>query len=283
MMKQGARLKKHAPEKSVWILVVTCQFSRAVFLDALESYSTASLIIGLQKLEATYRRLSKIISDASTQWWEPNMLEKHYANSTVFKWKVVPTAAHHFIRGAEKMVGMMKKLLKRKLDGAAISHNELLLFLLEVAKMLNTRPLVAETSEDGERWRMIAPIDLLGGRDTEPLYSYVEEKGNPLKVRLRYLGKLTNEFWCAYLTEMLLNLLRSNTWNKESNDVVAKDVVLVESKSLVDRAYRMGRVVECKDGAKNTTVKFQLQPTSKLEDHKVSTRQLRKIPGLRLG
>ena len=54
-----------------------------------------------------------------------NKLEKHYANSTVFEWKVVPTAAHHFIGGAEKMVGMMKKLLKRKLDGAAISHNEL--------------------------------------------------------------------------------------------------------------------------------------------------------------
>ena len=58
------------------------------------------------------------------------------------------TAAHHYVGGAEKMVGMMKKLLMRKLDGAALSHNELLLFLLEVAKMLNTRLLVAETSED---------------------------------------------------------------------------------------------------------------------------------------
>ncbi|MCP3667175.1 MAG: hypothetical protein GY696_32565, partial [Gammaproteobacteria bacterium] len=110
--------------------------------------------------------------------------------------------------------------------------------------MLNMRPLVAETSEDGERWRMIAPIDLLGGRDTEPLCSYVEEKGNPMKVRVRYLGNLTNEFWSAYRTKMLPNLLRSNTWNKEGDDVVAGDVVLLESKSLVDRAYRMGRVVE---------------------------------------
>ncbi|MCP3664822.1 MAG: hypothetical protein GY696_20400 [Gammaproteobacteria bacterium] len=123
VMKQRARLKRHAPE-SVWVLVVTCQFSRAVFLDALESYSTDSL-------------------------------EKHYANSTEFQWEVVPTTAHHYFGGAEKMMGMMKKLM-RKLDGAALSHNELLLFLLEVAKMLNTRRLVAETSEDGERWRMIA-------------------------------------------------------------------------------------------------------------------------------
>ncbi|MCP3662974.1 MAG: hypothetical protein GY696_10835, partial [Gammaproteobacteria bacterium] len=117
-------------------------------------------MIGLQKLEATYRRPSKIISDAGTQMvGAKNKLEKHYANSTMFEVKVVPTAAHHFIGGAAKMVGMMKKLLKRKLDGAAISHNKL--FLLEVAKMLNTLTLVAETSEDGERWCMIAPIDLL--------------------------------------------------------------------------------------------------------------------------
>ncbi|MCP3663197.1 MAG: hypothetical protein GY696_12000, partial [Gammaproteobacteria bacterium] len=93
------------------------------------------------------------------------------------------------------MVVMMKKMLKRKLDGAAISHNELSLFLLEMAKMLNMRLLVVESSGDGERWSIIAPIDLLGGRDTELLCSYVEEKGNPLKVRLRYLGKLTNAFW----------------------------------------------------------------------------------------
>ncbi|MCP3663525.1 MAG: hypothetical protein GY696_13715 [Gammaproteobacteria bacterium] len=28
-MKQGARLKKHAPENSVWVLVVTCQFKES--------------------------------------------------------------------------------------------------------------------------------------------------------------------------------------------------------------------------------------------------------------
>ncbi|MCP3668121.1 MAG: hypothetical protein GY696_37465 [Gammaproteobacteria bacterium] len=103
-----------------------------------------------------------------------------------------------------------------------------------------------------------------------------------MKVRLRYLDKLTTEFWGAYHSEMLPNLLKSNTWNKEGHDVVAGDVVLVESKSLVDRTYRMGRVIERQDGAKTATVKFRLSPTSKLEDHKVSTRQLRKIPGLRL-
>ncbi|MCP3667176.1 MAG: hypothetical protein GY696_32570 [Gammaproteobacteria bacterium] len=74
VMKTGARLKKHVPEKSVWILVVTCQFSRLVFLNALESYSTDSLLIGLQELEATYRRPSKIISDAGTQMVRSIML-----------------------------------------------------------------------------------------------------------------------------------------------------------------------------------------------------------------
>ncbi|MCP3665601.1 MAG: hypothetical protein GY696_24400 [Gammaproteobacteria bacterium] len=121
--KQGARLKSHAPEKSVWVHVVTCQFSKAVFLDDLESYSTDSLMVGLKKLEATYRRPSKIISDAGTQMvGAKNKLEKQFANSTEFQWEVVPTAAHHYVGSAEKMVGMMKKLLMRKLDGAALSQ-----------------------------------------------------------------------------------------------------------------------------------------------------------------
>ncbi|MCP3663198.1 MAG: hypothetical protein GY696_12005 [Gammaproteobacteria bacterium] len=82
---------------------MTCQFSRAVFLDALESYSTDSLLMGLKKLEANYRRLSKIISDAGTQMvGAKNKLEKHYANSTVFEWKVVPTAAHISLEGRRR-------------------------------------------------------------------------------------------------------------------------------------------------------------------------------------
>ncbi|MCP3664823.1 MAG: hypothetical protein GY696_20405, partial [Gammaproteobacteria bacterium] len=52
-----------------------------------------------------------------------------------------------------------------------------------------------------------------------------------MKLRLSNLDKLTTEFWGAYRSEMLLNLLRSNTWNKGGRDVVAGDVVLVESKS----------------------------------------------------
>ncbi len=45
----------------------------------------------------------------------------------------------------------MKSLLASKPEYADLCHNELLLFLLEVAKMLNTRPLVAVISDDGQR------------------------------------------------------------------------------------------------------------------------------------
>ncbi|MCP3664791.1 MAG: hypothetical protein GY696_20235, partial [Gammaproteobacteria bacterium] len=73
-------------------------------------------MVGLKKLEATYRRPSKIISDAGTQMvGAKNKLKKHYANSTEFQWEIVPTAANHYVGGAERMVGMMKKLLMRKL------------------------------------------------------------------------------------------------------------------------------------------------------------------------
>ena len=38
-----------------------------------------------------------------------------FANSNDFFGNIVPTGFHYYVGGAEKVVGMMKKLLKRKL------------------------------------------------------------------------------------------------------------------------------------------------------------------------
>ena len=98
-----------------------------------------------------------------------------------------------------------------------------------------------------------------------------------MKKTLRYLQKLSDEFWDAYKSEMLHNLLKSNTWNAEEENVSIGDIVLVEFNSMLDRVYRIvqGRSQDCHG-------EVQDPDNSLLEDHKISTRQLKKISGLRL-
>ena len=61
---------------------------------------------------------------------------------------------------------------------------------------------------------------------------------------------------------MLHNLLRSNTWNTEEENMSLGDIVLVEFNSMLNNVYRIGRVTKYKDGAKTATVKLKIQKTA---------------------
>ena len=84
-----------------------------------------------------------------------------------------------------------------------------------------------------------------------------------MKKTLRYLKKLSDEFRAAYKSKMLHNLLRSNIWNTEEENVSLGDIVLVEFNSMLNNVYRMGRVTKYKDGAKTARVKFKIQKTAR--------------------
>ncbi|MCP3661496.1 MAG: hypothetical protein GY696_03205 [Gammaproteobacteria bacterium] len=79
-------------------------------------------------------------------------------------WKIAPARAHHYVGQAERLIGMMKRQLKAKIEGSHMNFNELLLTVQEIAKILNNRPL--ENAGSLEHCRSITPSNLLGGKDS---------------------------------------------------------------------------------------------------------------------
>ncbi len=55
--------------------------------------------------------------------------------------------------GAERLIGIMKRQLKSKIEHSHMNFNELLLTLQEIGKILNNRPLAVENAGSLEHWR----------------------------------------------------------------------------------------------------------------------------------
>ena len=129
-------------------------------MDTMERYSMDSMLLSMRKLEATCRLPRRIISNSGTQLVDARMLLiKHYLEED-FTWIVYPPQAHNFVGGAERMMDLLKRQMKKKLDGTHLTINELITICLEVAKILNSCPLLLECTS-------ICPSHLLGGKGPE--------------------------------------------------------------------------------------------------------------------
>ncbi|MCP3664894.1 MAG: hypothetical protein GY696_20760 [Gammaproteobacteria bacterium] len=276
-----AKTMRSISDKPTWILLAICQFSHAVFLDVLEDYSTDSVLKSMRRLGATFRLPARIILDAGTQLvGARNILKKEYGDR--LSWKIVPAQAHHYVGGAERLIGIMKRQLKSKIEHFHMNFNELLLTVQKIAKILNNCPLTVEKFWSLEHWWCITMSDLLGGRASEPLCSWSQTGGSAPKKRLNYLQHKADEFWSVYRQDVLPKLLKAEKWNVKTEPLKIGDIVLVKNQNPLERSFRPGRIIslEVREQGKksrNALCRFKLNANSPTRDHEVSLRRLFRI------
>ncbi len=57
------------------------------------------------------------------------------------EWHLVPTVGQHFISQAERMIRILKKQLRRSLQGNKFAHKETCRLLQEAGQIVNSRPI----------------------------------------------------------------------------------------------------------------------------------------------
>ena len=129
----------------------------------------------------------------------------------------------------------MKKLLKKSLGEQILRVDELLIYFLEAAAVMNSRPLAPESSEthssDG-----VAPLTpahfLTGGpvtalpSDPDPAKTYSYSK------RWSYLQRLTIDLWRRWKSENLLLLQKCFKWKNKQTDFSPGDIVLLKEDAI---------------------------------------------------
>ena len=139
--------------EKVYIALFSCCVTRAIHLDLATDLSATAFIRCLRKFAARRGTPSLIVSDNAKTFKAASKVLKtlredpevmaHLAKSRV-EWRFNLEKAPWWGGFYERMVGSVKRCLKKVLGNAKLKFDELLTILLEVEGTLNCRPLTYE-------------------------------------------------------------------------------------------------------------------------------------------
>ncbi|XP_055932853.1 uncharacterized protein LOC129962878 [Argiope bruennichi] len=139
-----------------WICLFTCAVYRAVHLELVESMSTESFLLALRRF-ISHRGRSKIIhcNNGTNFVGASNALRdlngKQIIDDTSIspiQWKFNPPTASWWGGWWERLIGILKSLLRRVLGRASLTSEEMITILCDCEAVINSRPLTYVTEND---------------------------------------------------------------------------------------------------------------------------------------
>ncbi|XP_036140495.1 uncharacterized protein LOC118644872 [Monomorium pharaonis] len=234
-----------------WICIFTCAVYRAVHFELASTLSTQGFLECLRRFIARRGRPRVIHSDNGTNFtgaanalsrldWQ--RIAKH--NSAVqIDWYFNPPAAPWWGGWWERLVGILKALLRKILGKASLSYESLNTILCDAEAIINTRPLTY-MSEDPDDLKPLSPSMFLqenreyGVPDCDMLYRVKLDK--KFKHRQKILQDLRKRFRTEYLGQLLLK----NGKKKETRKIRIGDVVLIGDDTHKRIDWPLARVVD---------------------------------------
>ncbi|GFT14168.1 integrase catalytic domain-containing protein [Trichonephila clavipes] len=198
--------------KKCWIVLFTCAIYRAVHLELITSLSTDSFILAFRRFIARRGRPTTIHSDNGKNFvgtfnalnsidWDKI---QDFALKIKIQWKFSPPSAPWWGGFWERIVGMLKNVLRKVLGKASLNEEELNTLLCDAESIINSRP-ITYLSEDPKDLVALTPamflqeireigvpdFDMIDSKKLERRFIYRVKIRKDLRNRFRneYLGK----------------------------------------------------------------------------------------------
>ena len=224
----------------VWVTLYTCAGTRGILLDIVPYIDAPSFIRCFRRFVSRRGCPSYMISDGGKNFVSRET--QTFVNSLGVDWKVnMPLAPWHggFF---ERMVRTTKTILRKTLETAKLTYEELQTILHEVEQIVNNRPITYYYSDNEEA--CLTPNHLLYGRTLNNSNllsaSTTQEIIHPKK-----LESLINHFWERWKKEYVVNLREHQkimSPNENRCKIELNDVVIVEEELVPRSAWRLGKV-----------------------------------------
>ena len=269
----GQNTRRSTSTKKIWVLLVTCLYSRAVHLEPLCSLDISSLRLALRRFVALRGECVLYRSDCGTNFIANNNLSEVEWSELVSgnyhspKWKFLPPRASHMAGVWERKVGAIKSILNVTmglLGKRNLSREDFTTLLLEAASTVNHTPL-AEVSADPNDPYPVSPACLLNLRSTESMTVPPSTEDDILaygKRRWRRVNYLAEQFSTRWRRDYLHSLQVRRKWLRPSRNIEVGDVVVIKQETQRN-TWPLGIVTETKanrDGfVRSATV--QLKPS----------------------
>ena len=242
--------------KKVYIALFTCCTTRAVHLELVENLTTSVFLNCLRRFFSrrgtprlinsdnakTLKAAAKLLAELSTNRTAMDYLETHRI-SWKFNLPLSPWWGGYF----ERMVGCVKRCLKKVLANSKLSQDELSTVLTEVESNLNCRPLTYLYDDLSEA---LTPSHLLYGHRLSTLSQNLDsdvdldENNDKLGKRFLYLTKKISHFWNRWRKEYLTDLREHPKLRSKSIETIEKGSVVLLQDDNVKRGIWKSAVVE---------------------------------------
>ena len=257
-IKKGPRVYK-----KVYGVIFTCASTRAVQLDIAVDYSTEAVLHCVRRLMGLRRDVRMMISDPGSQlmgasreladWrrgWDMEQLTRFGAERGL-EWKSIMADSQHQNGVTEilvKLVKGVKKSLMRALGDTRLSLNEMNTLMVEIANLVNERPIGMKPNRRTDS-EYLSPNSLLLGRCSSRISSgpfqpdqVFTDDPKAAKNRFLLVQAITDQFWKVWLKVYFSTLLVQQKWHAEKRDLMVDDVCLLKESSAFRGEWRLCKV-----------------------------------------
>ncbi|GFW58898.1 pro-Pol polyprotein [Trichonephila clavipes] len=142
-------------KQKAWIVLFTCAVFRAVHLELITSLSTTDFIQAMRRFIARRGRISVMYSDNGTNFTGLNNALRQLDWTTIesefrvheIRWKFNPPSSPWWGGFWERLIGILKDLLRKNLGHSSLSYEELQTLVCECESVMNSRPLTYISEE----------------------------------------------------------------------------------------------------------------------------------------
>ncbi|XP_035205391.1 uncharacterized protein LOC118180395, partial [Stegodyphus dumicola] len=250
------------------MVLYTCALYRAIHLELITSLSTDAFLLSFRRFVARRGRPRVVYTDNGTNFRGAynNFLEIDWSKITrqteiqKIEWKFIPPTAAWWGGWWERLVRVVKELLRRTLGRAVLTYEELETVMCECERVVNSRPLTY-LSEDTEDLVSLTPAMFLTDRSNLDVTDIDTVDTNHLRKRIRFRAKLMEDLRVRFRKEYLGLLIQKRQQNSHFPNIRVNDVVLIGDDIKKRLNWPLARVTELipgKDG-KVRTVRLRTQ------------------------
>ncbi|XP_055924549.1 uncharacterized protein LOC129956644 [Argiope bruennichi] len=253
-----------------WAVLFTCAVYRAVHIELVTSLSTDSFILALRRFISRRGRPATIYSDNGTNLvGTSNELKsvdwvkmQEYASVKKILWKFNPPSAPWWGGFWERLIGMLKSILRKILGKASLQFEELYTVLCDAEGIINSRPLTY-LSEDNEDLIALTPAMFLQDVKEIGVPDIDEIDAKRMNKRFFYRQKVCQDLRKRFRIEYLGHLREFSKIRNESK-IKEGDIVLIGDSNVKRINWPLGRVIKLYLGKdkKVRLVEVQTKPGS---------------------
>ncbi|GBN33440.1 hypothetical protein AVEN_171049-1 [Araneus ventricosus] len=199
--------------QQVWVLLFTCAIYRVVHLELMSGVSAEAFLMALRRFVARRGRCSTIYCDNGTNFGGAANILHSLDWKKDIKYGTVdanPPPAAWWGGWWERLIRIMKDLLKRVLGKAYLSHEEMMTFLCNCEAIINSRPLTY-VSENDTDFTPISPSMFIQGISEWTVPDLDVSDYNSLSKRIKYRQTVQKDLRHRFRSEYFGQLVQRRT------------------------------------------------------------------------